>query len=357
MNRISWIYKPIEIEKLLLMAQDSSTSGNPLVLRLPLAMEVVAHAFPLQARDLTIGYRTGQLENVLFEGITLSLKPGKLTCFMGPNGIGKSTLIRVLAGLQKPLKGEVSTPEEKKIALVLTDKISTSNMSVWDLVSYGRYPYLSWGISFSRHDLSIIEQSIDEVGISNLSNKKIPELSDGQLQLAMIARALAQETPVLLLDEPTAHLDLNHRVEIMKLLLRLAREKNKAILVATHELDLALQMADEIWLATTHKKIKTGIPEDLVLDGSFDEIFQFKGFDLKTGKIQHTSYQNHSIHLQGEGHEFLWTKNALEREGFYVSDQGTISIAITHHGSMLAWETNNTSFRNIKELLDYLKET
>ncbi|HEV8512440.1 MAG TPA: ABC transporter ATP-binding protein, partial [Cyclobacteriaceae bacterium] len=261
-------------------------------------MEAASQYSPLLVNNLSVGYPKGQFKHVLFEGINLALKPGKLTCFMGPNGIGKSTLIRVLAELQKPLAGKVFIPDEKKIALVLTDKITATNMTVWDLVSYGRYPYLSWGLSFSNDDYKVIEQAIKDVRIEGLATKKIEELSDGQLQLAMIARALAQETPVLLLDEPTAHLDLNHRVEIMKLLLGLAQKKNKAILVATHELDLALQTADEIWLATTDKKIKTGIPEDLVLDGSFDEIFQFKGFDLKTGKIQHASHQNKSIQLQ-----------------------------------------------------------
>jgi len=319
-------------------------------------MEVFTQHFPLLANNLSVGYRTGQFENILFEGINLALMAAKLTCFMGPNGIGKSTLIRALAGLQKPLAGTISIADEQKIALVLTDKVTATNMTVWDLVSYGRYPYLGWGISFSNEDYNIIKQSIDDVGIKALSDKKIEELSDGQLQLAMIARALAQETPVLLLDEPTAHLDLNHRVEIMKLLLGLARKKNKAILVATHELDLALQTADEIWLATTDKKIKTGIPEDLVLDGSFDEIFRFKGFDLKTGKIQHASHQVNSINLQGEGHEFLWTKNALEREGFSVSDQGNISVAIANDGSNLKWQAKNSTFNKIEELLKGLKK-
>jgi iron complex transport system ATP-binding protein len=319
-------------------------------------MEVSTEHFPLQANNLSVGYQSGQLKNVLFEEVNLALRPGKLTCFMGPNGIGKSTLIRVLAELQKPLAGEILKPDEKKIALVLTDKITATNMTVWDLVSYGRYPYLGWEISFSTDDFKIIVQAIKDVRIEELADKKIEELSDGQLQLAMIARALAQETPVLLLDEPTAHLDLNHRVEIMKLLLGLTRKKNKAILVATHELDLALQTADEIWLATTNKKIKTGIPEDLVLDGSFDEIFQFKGFDLKTGKIQHASHQDQSIHLQGEGHEFLWTKNALEREGFSVSDQGNIFVSIINDGSTIKWQLKNSSFNKIEDLIDSLKK-
>ena len=317
-------------------------------------MATFSTPLPLQAKDLSVGYRQGQLTHILFEKISLFLAPGKLTCFMGPNGIGKSTLIRVLAGLQQPLEGEIAIPGEKKIALVLTDKITASNLTVWDLVSFGRYPYLHWGITFSNEDIKIIGQSIDDVGITALADKKIEELSDGQLQLAMIARALAQETPVLLLDEPTAHLDLNHRVEIMKLLLHLSRKKNKTILVATHELDLALQTADQIWLATPDKSIRTGIPEDLVLDGSFDDIFQFKGFDLKTGKIQHRSHRLRSIHLQGEGFGFLWTKNALEREGFSVTDAGDIAVIVSPDNHNLVWRTNGRSYKSISELLNDL---
>ncbi len=318
-------------------------------------MSVAGNPIPLFTQNLLVGYSSKSSTNILFEGIDLSLQSGKLTCFMGPNGIGKSTLIRTLAGLQKPLAGEISKLDEKAIALVLTDKVTATHMTVYDLVSYGRYPHLSWGISFTEEDHKVVEQSIDEVHIQSLVNKKLEELSDGQLQLAMIARALAQETPILLLDEPTAHLDLNNRVEIMKLLLNLARKKNKAIVVATHELDLALQMADSIWLATPNKKIKTGIPEDLVLDGSFDEIFQFKGFDLKTGKIQHSSFRNSTINLQGNGYEFLWTKNALEREGFFVADSGTIPISIHENAKTISWKIDDQIFYKISDLLSHLK--
>jgi iron complex transport system ATP-binding protein len=318
-------------------------------------------AIPSQAalftENLVVGYSSNASTNILFEGIDLALHAGKLTCFMGPNGIGKSTLIRTIAGLQKPLAGEISKLDEKKIALVLTDKITATHMTVYDLVSYGRYPHLGWDISFTEEDKKVVEQSINEIHIQALADKKLDELSDGQMQLAMIARALSQETPILLLDEPTAHLDLNNRVEIMRLLLSLARKKNKAIVVATHELDLALQMADTIWLATPNKKIKTGIPEDLVLDGSFDEIFQFKGFDLKTGKIQHASFRNSAVHLQGSGYEFLWTKNALEREGFSVSDEGNISVLIESVSSTPRWKSNDFTFNNIQELLTWLKST
>src|SRR6187549_3083610 len=280
--------------------------------------------------QLSTGYKTNGAENILFHNLNLSLQTGKLTCFMGPNGVGKSTLIRTLAGLQKPLTGEIQyfpnekqneTPLSQQIALVLTDRISMPDMTVYELISFGRYPYLDWSIKLNDADTAIIQQSIQHVHIEHLVDKRLYELSDGQLQMAMIARALAQDTPIILLDEPTAHLDLNNRVEMMNLLRQLSRLLNKAILVATHELDLALQTADEIWLTGRDKNIITGIPEDLVLKDVFDEIFQFKGFDLKTGRVEHEAHRNISIQLIGSGYEFLWTKNALERNGYHISEE------------------------------------
>lgn len=282
----------------------------------------------LTTSALRIGYRKNNLENALFENLNLELNAGQLVCFMGPNGIGKSSLIRTLAGLQDSLSGDIRVlGHEKKaaetISVVLTDKISSGNLTVYDLVAFGRYPYLGWNVNFSYEDEELIHRAINHVHIETLSATPLHELSDGQMQMAMIARALAQNTPIILLDEPTAHLDLNNRVDIMKLLRRLAKETNKAILVATHELDLALQTADWIWLTTRDKNILTGMPEDLVLDGSFDSIFQFKGFDLKTGKVQHVPDKGITVSISGDGYEYLWTKNALERNGFQVDLEKT----------------------------------
>jgi iron complex transport system ATP-binding protein len=145
--------------------------------------------------------------------------------------------------------------------------------------------------------------------------------------MVMIARALTQDTPIILLDEPTAHLDLNNRVEIMKLLKRLTRA-GKSILISTHDLDLALQTADKVWLTGKGKGIISGIPEDLVLKDFFDEIFQFKGFDLKTGKVIHSPFRKITVNLKGEGHSFLWTKNALERNGYNVGLESKIEIIV-----------------------------
>ena len=318
----------------------------------------------LSIRNLNLGYLNGKERNLLFENLNLDLVAGELVCFMGSNGIGKSTLIRTIAELQKPFSGTITT--EKKIAVVLTDRIHAYNMTVRDLVTFGRYPYLNWNIKLNDKDNVIIDRSISQVHLEHLADKNIEELSDGQLQMTMIARALAQETEILLLDEPTAHLDLNNRVEIMNLLRHLARTTDKAILIATHELDLALQTADNIWLATSNKKILTGLPEDLVLDGSFDEVFQLKGFDLKTGKMSHEAHRKISVQLIGEGHEYLWTKNALERSGYEIATDlpagqagSQVTIVLTKEADKTIWKLSTTdqvqTFETLAKLVSFLK--
>lgn len=312
----------------------------------------------LHLQDLQVGYRNDGKEIVLFENLDLTLRAGELVCFMGPNGVGKSTLIKTMAGLHQPLTPHYSTSGEgkidpRKISVVLTDRINAMNMSVRDLVSYGRYPYLNWSAKLSETDLSIVDASLRTLQLTELANKNINELSDGQLQMVMIARALTQDTPVILLDEPTAHLDLNNRVAIMNVLRKLSRETQKAILVSTHELDLALQTADLLWLADG-KKILTGVPEDLVLDGSLDRIFQFKGFDLKTGKVFHEAHRGIKVKLSGEGYSFLWTKNALERCGYEVTNQGGLEIEVQEGKG---WKMGNTKIETLAQLLAQLPKT
>lgn len=312
----------------------------------------------LLTKDLAVGYVKEKRPHTLFDSLNLSLNTGELVCFMGSNGVGKTTLIRTLTGLQKPLAGKIETVNNQPIAVVLTDRINSAVMTVYDLVTYGRYPYLNWNVSLSDHDHQIIEQAIKQVHLESIADKKLFELSDGQLQMAMIAKALAQDTPILFLDEPTAHLDLNNRVEIMNILHSLCRTANKTILVATHELDLALQTADRIWLATTDRKIISGIPEDLVLDGTFDNVFQFKGFDLKTGKMSHETFRNISISLTGTGHPFLWTKNALERCGYEIKELATIKVEVVENEDRTAWVLDEGKlFSTIEDLLLFLKSS
>jgi iron complex transport system ATP-binding protein len=296
--------------------------------------------------DLTVGYNQAA---PLFTKLNLSLKGGQLICLMGPNGAGKSTLIRTLAGLQSPLSGSVSNHNQKHLSVVLTDKVSSSHMTAGELITFGRYPHIDWSITLKESDHEVISRVVAAVHIKDLLNKKLYELSDGQLQMVMIGRALVQETPVILLDEPTAHLDLNNRLEIMNLLGRLAHEEKKAILVATHELDLALQTADLIWLISSGA-ILAGIPEDLVLNGAIDEVFQFKGFDLKTGRVQHAEFRNRKVKIIGDGPVMLWTRNALERNGFAVDENGTTTVRIEKH----EWVCDGEPFHSLEALLQKL---
>src|SRR5690606_24493155 len=235
----------------------------------PMSQKVTSREAVLATSGLIAGYANRNKSNVLFRHLDVNLYPGELVCFMGPNGSGKSTLIRTLAGLQKPLAGTITRSAGRvplTISVVLTDRITAANLSVRELIVYGRYPHLDWTLQLKKQDTLIIDRIIADLKLGNIADKRIYEISDGQMQMAMIARALAQDTQVMLLDEPTAHLDLNNRIEIMTLLRKVAHDSEKAILVATHELDLALQTTDQIWLSGHQQEIIIGVPEDLVLN-------------------------------------------------------------------------------------------
>ncbi|MDQ3394416.1 MAG: ABC transporter ATP-binding protein, partial [Bacteroidota bacterium] len=213
----------------------------------------------LNTKNLTVGYKKGRQENIVLKSLQLELRGGELTCLLGPNGIGKSTLIRTLSAVQKPLSGTVFIKQKnilsyktdalaRLVSLVLTEKIPGGNLNVFELVSLGRYPFTGWTGNLTKEDKAIVESSIALTSINHLKEKKIQELSDGELQKAMIARALAQDGVLMFLDEPTAHLDVSNRVEIMNLLRDLANETQKAILISTHDLDLSIQTSDKLWL-------------------------------------------------------------------------------------------------------------
>ena len=207
----------------------------------------------ISTNNLTIGYqntRSGE-PTIIQRNLSFSLRAGEMVCMLGPNGCGKSTLLRTLAGLQK----EVVSSEyrvvssENKIALVLTERLSMENTTVHDVVALGRYPYTSFLDGLSADDERIIAESLEQVGIdAEAMHTFFNAHSDGEKQRILIAKALAQQTPIILLDEPTAHLDLPHRILILRLLRRLAHEQGKTILISTHELELALSLSDRILL-------------------------------------------------------------------------------------------------------------
>ena len=212
----------------------------------------------ISTNKLTIGYIANSSRTIVQTDLDFSLYEGEMVCMLGPNGCGKSTLLRTLAGLQPPLSGEYSLtaksqePKAKSVALVLTEKLSMDNTTVHDVVAMGRYPYTSFLGGLTDNDEQIITESLQQVGFDlstfNFHLSAFNAHSDGEKQRILIAKALAQQTPVILLDEPTAHLDLPHRILILRLLRRLAHEQGKTVLISTHELDLALALSDRILL-------------------------------------------------------------------------------------------------------------
>ena len=212
----------------------------------------------ISTNKLTIGYIANSSRTIVQTDLDFSLYEGEMVCMLGPNGCGKSTLLRTLAGLQPPLSGEYSLtaksqePKAKSVALVLTEKLSMDNTTVHDVVALGRYPYTSFLGGLTDSDEQIIAESLQQVGFDlstfNFHLSAFNAHSDGEKQRILIAKALAQQTPVILLDEPTAHLDLPHRILILRLLRRLAHEQGKTVLISTHELDLALALSDRILL-------------------------------------------------------------------------------------------------------------
>ena len=230
----------------------------------------------IQLRNLCIGYQTKHSVKTVAERINGSIRSGELTCLLGANGVGKSTLLRTLSAFQPAIKGDIfiSTNEEgekrkeissltdkelsKLIGVVLTEKPDVKNMSVRELVSLGRSPYTGFWGTYTDEDLRIVDEAIEMVGITDLSHRPVHTLSDGERQKVMIAKALAQQTPVIFLDEPTAFLDYPSKVEVLQLLRRISREAGKTIFLSTHDVELALQLADTIWLMSKQETGRQG---------------------------------------------------------------------------------------------------
>lgn len=231
----------------------------------------------ISTNNLTIGYNN----LVVQRDLNFELHPGEMVCMLGPNGCGKSTLLRTLAGLQPAIGGTFtisnSLTEVSQIALVLTERLSIENTTVHDVVAMGRYPYTSFLGGLSGRDEQIIEQSLSNVGLSGCSHTFFNDHSDGEKQRVLIAKALTQETPIILLDEPTAHLDLPNRIRILQMLRRVAREQGKTILISTHELDLAIQLSDRIMLMTPQRGVQLDHPDKLRKQDAFTTAF---GMDI-----------------------------------------------------------------------------
>ena len=252
----------------------------------------------LKTKELSIGYVSKKAKTTIASNINIELIRGELVGLIGANGIGKSTLLRTLSNVQNTIGGSIEINEKniseynpldlaKVMSLVFTEQIVSKNLSVFELVALGRQPYTNWVGNLSKNDIEAVNSALKQTNLSDLKYKKCFELSDGQLQKVMIARALAQDTDLIILDEPTTHLDMYHKAYILKLLQKLAIETNKTILFSSHEIDLAIQLCDKL-IVMTDNEVVSDSPCNLISKGTFETLFpkDLISFDKKTGSFR-----------------------------------------------------------------------
>lgn len=322
----------------------------------------------LSLENLSVGYdKSSKKKKVILENINLKAQEGDLIAILGENGAGKSTLMRSIAGLQKILTGDILLlnkslkyfkPKDlaQNISMVLTEKINVPHLGVQGLLGLGRSPYNNWLGTLNEKDKEVITWAMQVTETQQFKEGFVNQLSDGEKQKIMIARALVQDTPIILLDEPTAHLDFSNKVMIFMLLKKLAEENQKTIIFSTHDLELALQLASKIWLIPSKsQEILVGSPEDLVLSGKFEEIFESQkiNFDSSKGNFRVQTPKKYKIKLIAEGKYFYWTQNALARIGFEIDIQASQEIVFDARNHI--WQFENKAFESIEELVSYLK--
>ena len=323
----------------------------------------------LSLSNLSVGYR----HRVVLGNLNLSAVECELVALIGRNGAGKSTLMRTIARLQPALSGEVlieGKPLDRYsrnelagiLSIVSTEPVGISHLTVRQLVSFGRFPYTNWIGKLTEKDIALVEEAMQLTDVTSLENKRLYEISDGERQRAMIARTLAQDTGLILLDEPTAFLDMPNKYEAIHLLHHLTRTKHKTILFSTHDLNIAMQVADKLWLMVDGV-LHEGAPEDMVLNHQLVRVFEGTKlrFDDRKGEFNIRRKDMQTITLAGEGKSFFWTKKALERLGFAVKKEENdhhADVAVSEETSVL-WTTSfhdrQTCFSSIYDLSKYMK--
>jgi len=328
----------------------------------------------LITQDLEIGFPKppGKPNISLMKEISIKARRGELIAMIGQNGIGKSTLLRTLVQLHPALSGNIFlnnkniekyTRQElaRQLGFVSTEIINAGNLSVYELVALGRFPYTNWIGKINREDHFMIDRSIELVDLVHKRDKMLTEISDGERQRAMIARTLSQDTDLLILDEPTAFLDLPNRYEVLKLLRDLSG-KGKTIIFSTHDLNLVIDQVDKIWIMTEGGMIE-GAPEDLILNNFFDSVFPGSSlvFNRESGRFDYPADKLHEVYIEGEGELKAWTTKALERKGYLPKEKNKnvdLSVKVYVDKGQACWvlKTKNESFiyKSIYELMSGL---
>ena len=317
----------------------------------------------IEIRDVTTGYKSKRGAVEVSKSISASLRANELTCILGPNGAGKSTLLRTLCAFQSPLSGrieimgrDVQTFSRKELArivsVVLTNNSGIGNMTAWDVVSMGRSPYTGFWGKLSERDNNIVNKSFQLVDIAWLKERKMQTLSDGERQKVMIAKALAQETPIIILDDPTAYLDYPSKIQMMMLLHRLAKTLKKTIFLSTHDLEHALQIADQIWLLDKQLGLSRGTPEDLCLEGKIEEYFNREDIDFDrehcTFNITYNTPREVVIKGDKDSLEYKLCYKALQRNGIQpvdISTDSTVAVYVPNDGTFRLLENNKETYR------------
>lgn len=297
-------------------------------------------------KDFAIGHHQ---EQELLDRINLTVERGEMVALIGRNGSGKTTLLKSMLGLLAPLKGsclldgrpleEFSLPQRaKKVSFVSSQLVRVPSLTVEELVSLGRMPYTGWTGSLSARDRNQVSHALGEVQLEAFKSRKLDCLSDGERQRALIARAFVQDTSLMVLDEPTAFLDIPNTFDLIRLLRRFA-DAGRSIVYSTHDLETALQCADRLWVI--HEgEILEGAPEDLGLSGLFSKLFASSGirYNTNTGRFQVPGSSRGKISLEGkEGEPEIWTRNTLERLGFHISEKQALKVRIESTAEGLQW--------------------
>jgi iron complex transport system ATP-binding protein len=315
----------------------------------------------------TIGHHK---DNALLSRLNLTVNRGEMVALIGRNGTGKSTLLRSMIGLLEPLDGAclldglpfaeyTLLQRARRVSFVSSQITQLPALTVSELVGLGRMPYTGWMGRMSQEDRALIRQALDEVQMASFSNRKLDCLSDGERQRAMIARAFAQDTPLMVLDEPTAFLDIPNTYELIRLLSRF-RDGGRSIVYSTHDLETAMQCADKMWVIH-EDRILEGAPEDLGLSGLFDELFSKSGirYDEQAGRFHFSGKIKGKISLEGEqGKALIWTRNTLVRLGFMLESGAEQLIKIESLKDGCSWvlknEHGSKRFNNLYTLAQFL---
>lgn len=321
----------------------------------------------IYTKSLSAGYRKRKSVTTVLRNVDLELHEGELVSLLGANGAGKSTLIRTICGLQPALSGRVMvgdkdverlTPRQlsKTIALVTTERTFAGGLTVSELVGLGRHPHTGFLGRLDEHDRQIVATAIKKVGISHKSESYVAELSDGERQKVMIAKALAQEAPVIILDEPTAFLDVASRVEVLQLLHDLARNERRTILISSHDIQQSMALSDRLWIVSDSGEIVSGVTEDLILADKISLLFTNRNvaFDPTTGDFLTTRKGARQITLKADSAELnKWIANALRRNDLLACEADNPQI-YAHTANDI--RLNGNRLCSIEELLSALKD-